>query len=103
MEEEEMRRLIVSGVIAVVAPFAIANAQAMTISAPAGLSAVVHQASPVEDVAYRCRRGHCWHSGYSYHRYGYGRYYRGYRGYAYSPCARGWTVQDGVCKPYRGY
>jgi hypothetical protein len=20
-----------------------------------------------------------------------------------SPCAYGWTVQDGVCKPYRGY
>jgi hypothetical protein len=38
------------------------------------------------------------------------RYYRGGRGY-YPPgryrtvngCQRGWTVQDGLCKPYRGY
>lgn len=37
-------------------------------------------------------------------------YYRGGRGY-YPPgryrtvngCQRGWTVQDGLCKPYRGY
>jgi hypothetical protein len=28
-------------------------------------------------------------------------YRRGY--YDYSPCRRGFTVQDGVCKPYRGY
>jgi hypothetical protein len=108
MEEEEIRRLIVSGVIAVVAPFAIANAQAMTISAPAGLAAVVHETSPLEDVAYRCRGGRCWHTGYGYRGYGYrgygyGRYYRGYRGYAYNPCGRGWSVQDGRCKPYRGY
>ncbi len=38
------------------------------------------------------------------------RYYRDGRGY-YPPgryrtpngCQRGWTVQDGLCKPYRGY
>jgi hypothetical protein len=30
--------------------------------------------------------------------YGYGRGY-----YDYAPCPRGFTVQDGVCKPYRGY
>jgi hypothetical protein len=35
------------------------------------------------------------------------RYWRHY-GYApgyydYAPCPRGFTVQDGVCKPYRGY
>jgi len=30
------------------------------------------------------------------------RYYRGpYR--TYNGCPRGYTVQDGVCKPYRGY
>src|SRR5262249_54724364 len=41
-----------------------------------------------------------------YYRYGYGE-----RGYYYSPgryrtwngCQPGWTVQDGLCKPYRGY
>jgi hypothetical protein len=93
-----MRKLIVSGVLAVVAPFAIANAQAMTISAPAGLAAVVHETSPVEDVAYVCNGVRCWHT-----RQGYGRYHRGYRGYAYNPCGPGWSVQDGRCKPYRGY
>ena len=30
-----------------------------------------------------------------------GYYGRGY--YDYAPCPRGFTVQDGVCKPYRGY
>lgn len=39
--------------------------------------------------------------------YGYGRgYYREYDYYVRRPhrrCPRGWTVQDGVCKPYRGY
>ena len=44
---------------------------------------------------------------YRHHR----RYYRDYdRSYAYAPgpryrhgCPRGFSVQDGVCKPYRGY
>ncbi len=46
---------------------------------------------------------------YRHHR----RYYRDYDGpYAYAPapryrtwngCPRGYTVQDGICKPYRGY
>jgi hypothetical protein len=32
------------------------------------------------------------------------RYYDDGRGYYdYAPCPRGFTVQDGVCKPYRGY
>jgi hypothetical protein len=30
------------------------------------------------------------------------RYYDGYQRRG-SPCQYGWTVQDGVCKPYRGY
>jgi hypothetical protein len=31
-------------------------------------------------------------------------YYRGgYRGRSANGCPRGYTVQDGVCKPYRGY
>ena len=44
------------------------------------------------------------------YRYYYGDDYRYYGGY-YPPgryrtrngCQRGWTVQDGLCKPYRGY
>jgi hypothetical protein len=38
-----------------------------------------------------------------------GRFYQG-RGYyrpgryrTWNGCQRGWTVQDGLCKPYRGY
>jgi hypothetical protein len=49
--------------------------------------------------------------GHRHHRH-YRRYYRGYETYGYAPrpyyYGRGcpnptWTVQDGVCKPYRGY
>lgn len=29
------------------------------------------------------------------------RHYR--RGYNYNPCGEGWSLQDGRCKPYRGY
>lgn len=45
--------------------------------------------------------------GYGYYGPGYGAppppvyYRRGYR--TYNGCQPGWTVQDGVCKPYRGY
>lgn len=44
-----------------------------------------------------------------HHRYGSGpRYYDQAPGYGpgyygYRDCPRGYTVQDGVCKPYRGY
>jgi hypothetical protein len=33
----------------------------------------------------------------------YGPGYGGYYGNDYRPCPVGFTVQDGVCKPYRGY
>jgi hypothetical protein len=104
-----MRRLIVTSIVVIVTSlaglFAIPGAQAMTTSVPTGLAAVIDQASPIERVAYVCRRVHrcgpngcgwrrvCWHTGGGY-----------YGGYGYLPCGRpGWTVQDGVCKPYRGY
>jgi hypothetical protein len=43
-----------------------------------------------------------------HHRYGGPRYYDYAPGYGpgyydYRDCPRGFTVQDGVCKPYRGY
>lgn len=42
-----------------------------------------------------------------YRGYGYGPPppppYGYYGGRDYRPCPRGFTVQDGVCKPYRGY
>jgi hypothetical protein len=40
------------------------------------------------------------HVGPHHHHWG-PRYAPGY--YDYAPCPRGFTVQDGVCKPYRGY
>jgi hypothetical protein len=45
--------------------------------------------------------------GVPHHRHYYGRYYDYSPGYVspyYSgPCRPGFTVQDGMCKPYRGY
>jgi hypothetical protein len=54
--------------------------------------------------------GHCRYGGYGYgHGYGYG-YGYGYGGGNPDPhctyagcCPLGWSVQGGVCKPYRGY
>jgi hypothetical protein len=117
-----MRRLIVTVIVLVVASVTglsvIPSAQAMTASLPLGLAAVLDTASPVEDVAYVCRRvrrcgpygcgwrRQCWHTGPGYGGGNYRSYGRGYyRGYGrnYNPCGPGWSVQDGVCKPYRGY
>ena len=44
-----------------------------------------------------------------YNRYYHGQpyayqYYRGPKGYGpWQQCGPGWSLQDGVCKPYRGY
>jgi hypothetical protein len=54
--------------------------------------------------------GHCHYGGYGYgHGYGYDHGY-GYGGGNPNPhctyagcCPLGWSVQGGVCKPYRGY
>lgn len=114
-----MLRLIVSGVLAVVSItglFAIPEARATTAPAPAGLAAVIQQANPVEEVATACRRvwrcgpygcgyqRQCWETGGGYgYGYGNGGYYGGRRYNTWNGCPRNWTVQDGVCKPYRGY
>jgi hypothetical protein len=115
-----MRRLMATSIVLAVVflsgLFAIPIAQAMTAPIPAGLAPTIQQANPVDEVQYVCRRvrrcgpnGCFWRrvcGGYGGGYYGgYGGYYRGYGGgyYGGSPCARGWTVQDGVCKPYRGY
>ena len=51
--------------------------------------------------------GEPWHSHYysaprpRYYDYSPG--YYGYEARAWAPCSPGFTVQDGVCKPYRGY
>ena len=108
-----MRRLIASGVaiVSLVTFFSFPAAQAMTIPASAGITALADKASPVEEVAVVCRRiWQCGPYGCGWRRqcrdngYGYGYYGRGYGGYyGGSPCPWGFTVQDGVCKPYRGY
>jgi hypothetical protein len=52
------------------------------------------------------------HYYYRHHHHRYGRRYCGYSRYSgrytcdineIAGCPYGWTVQDGVCKPYRGY
>jgi|SRR6476620_449260 len=116
-----MRKLMVTSIVLAVVflsgLFAFPSAQAMTAPIPAGLAPVIQQANPVDEVQYGCRRvrrcgpnGCFWrrvcagYGGRYYGGYG-GGYYRGYGGgyYGGNPCALGWTVQDGVCKPYRGY
>ena len=116
-----MRRLIASGVFAAVslaASFGLSSAQAMTAPAPVGLAAAVHELNQIEEVAVVCRRvwqcgpygcgwrRQCWDNGYGYGGgYGYGSgYYGGGGSYrTWNGCPPNWTVQSGVCKPYRGY
>jgi hypothetical protein len=111
-QESNMRRLIVTSIVLAVISLAgllvIASAQAMTAPIPIGLAGVIDKASSVEDVAYVCRRvRRCGPNGCVWRREcrntgpGYGGGY--YGGYGYNPCGPGWSVQDGVCKPYRGY
>ena len=63
-----MRRLPMTCAVAVtglmIAVFAPARAQAMTLAAPASLGKVVHETSVVQNVSYACRRG--WHRCGSY-------------------------------------
>jgi hypothetical protein len=102
-----MRSLIASASIAIACLFAVPNAEAMTASA--NLATAINNASPIQDVAYGCRR--VWRCGpygcgwRSYCRgYGYGpRYRHGYESPTAHACGPGWSVQGGVCKPYRGY
>ena len=117
-----MRSLMVSSIVLAVVClsglFAIPSVQAMTVPSPVGLAPAIQQANPLDEVQYVCRRvrrcgpnGCFWRrvcSGYGegyYRGYG-GGYYGGYGrggGYGYNPCGPGWSVQDGVCKPYRGF
>jgi len=103
-----MRKAILTGIVLATVSlcgiFAISPATALTY-APAGLAAALADANSVQPVDYVCRRVHrcgpygcgwrrvCFETGPSF--------YRGYR--TYNGCPRGFTVQDGVCQPYRGY
>jgi hypothetical protein len=113
-----MRRLLVTNIILAVVflsgLFVIPNAQAMTSPIPAGLAPAIQHANPVNEVQYVCRRvRRCGPNGCFWRRVCgdyYGGYDRGYYGRGYgrgyyggAPCGPGWSLQDGVCKPYRGY
>lgn len=86
--------------------FAISPAVAMT-PASAGLAAAIDDANPVQPVDYVCRRVHrCGPYGCGWRRVCFEtgpRYYGYRRGLNEFGCPYGYTVQDGVCKPYRGY
>ena len=101
------------------------RADAITLALPTGMT---NQLNMVEQVAlcfyvdgwngpgmyecgYRHRRGYGWHGPRDDRPRQYDRRYReydrGYRGGYYDErrrqCPQGYSVQDGVCKPYRGY
>jgi hypothetical protein len=83
--------------------------EAMPVAPLSGGTTVTQVAQDCGPGGFRDPYGRCHYGGYG-HGYGYGRGY-GYGGpvnpdphctYA-GCCPRGWTVQGGVCKPYRGY
>jgi hypothetical protein len=100
--EDAMRRVILAtaATLAILAAgsFAPNRAEAMTVTTPAGLQAVVDANTLLEDVAcrwvrrcgpYGCgSRRVCWRSGPYYG--GYGFYGRPYYGYGYRPYRRYW-------------
>ena len=109
--------LIAAGLAAAVAGLMnVPRAEAMTFSLPPGMA---NQLNIIEQVAlcfyidgwngpgmyecgYRYRRGYGWH-GPREERREYYEHRRGYDDDRRHRCPRGYTVQDGVCKPYRGY
>ncbi|HET7911589.1 MAG TPA: hypothetical protein VFL49_06140 [Pseudolabrys sp.] len=117
-----MRRMIVSCVAIAITSlagiFVAATAEAMTTSVPLAMAGILESGNSIQKAEYVCRRvrrcgpygcgwrRQCWEAGPGYYGGGYGYYAprRGYygRGGAY-PCGPGWSLQDGVCKPYRGY
>jgi hypothetical protein len=115
-----MQKLFLSSaagiVLAVTGFFAAPAVQAMTTPLSSGITSAIQDASLIQNVELVCRRvrrcgpygcgwrRQCWDAGPRYYGgYGYAPR-RGYygRGTAY-PCGPGWSIQDGVCKPYRGY
>ena len=50
------RNCLAAAAALVVVGIASPKAEAMTISAPAGLNAAIHEANPTQEVAYNCRR-----------------------------------------------
>ena len=81
---------LAAAALLVIGAFASPGAEAMTVPAPAGLNAAIHEANPAQHVAYICQRAwRCGYYGCGWRRtcywgprydygYGYG-YYRPYR------------------------
>lgn len=88
-----MKILISAGIAA-----AATGAAAIGLSAPAGAQGFYFNAPGIHV-----------HVGHPYHRYYGPRYYDYAPGYygggwaTYNGCRPGFTIQDGVCKPYRGF
>ena len=89
--------------------FGFVGAMAVSAPGPAKAQGVYFSGPGVEvqvgDPGWRYRHQRRYYRDYRYDDgpYAYARGYRGYRGYGYNPCGAGWSVQDGRCKPYRGY
>src|SRR5215813_5908053 len=63
-EVRNMRKLIVTGVVLTVASLTglLTSAHAKAMTTPVSHAAMIHKASPIEDVAYLCQR--VWRCGY---------------------------------------
>jgi hypothetical protein len=84
-----MRRLLLTGAIVGVASLTgILSAKAI----PAASARAFEAESPIQKIEYVCRGDRCWWRG--------PRRYRG--GVNEFGCPYGYTIQDGVCKPYVG-
>src|SRR5215467_11849035 len=98
-----MPRAITSGILAfALSTMFVPSVLAMTVSTPIGLKS--RAANAVQDVQY-------YYGQYCREVWRCGRYACGWQHQCYFPpsglwrggCPRGWTIQDGWCKPYRGY
>jgi hypothetical protein len=116
-----MRRWIVSCIVLVGVSLAglqmMPAAEAFTAPVSPGLAPAIQQGNLVENIQYVCRRvrrcgpnGCFWRrvcsgGGPGYYE-GYGRGYQGgYQGgyRTWNGCPPNFTVQDGACRPYRGF
>jgi hypothetical protein len=98
-----MQRAVTSGILALALCSILSpSAQATTVTVPSGLASGVARA--VQYAQY-------YYGPYCKEAWGCGRYACGWQQQCYFPpsgrwrrgCPRGYTIQDGLCKPYRGY
>src|SRR5262245_14479988 len=102
-EGANMHRAVTSGILALaLCSILVPGAQATTVTVPSGLASGVARA--VQDAQY-------YYGPYCKEVWRCGRYACGWQQQCYFPpsgrwrrgCPRGYTIQDGLCKPYRGY